>query len=85
MTILKHSHGVGFTARNFPNFHLLQRNDQFWLWLVGAAILVLRHGGCIRVTELPAATATPRVEATLIGESDRVRITAGNLTDHDVL
>jgi dihydropteroate synthase len=85
VTILKHGHGVGFTARDLPNFHLLQRDDQFWLWLIGTAILVLWHGGCIRVTELPAAAATPRVEATLIGESDRVRITAGNLTDHDVL
>ena len=76
--------GVGLATGDLPYFLLLQHYDQFRLGLVGAAIFIFRHRGGIRVTELAAATSTPRVEASLSCECDSMCITACYLDYADI-
>ena len=82
--ITHHCNGVGLATGNLPNFLLLQHYNQFRLRLVGAAIFIFRHRRCIRVTELTAATTTPRVEASLSCECDRMCIATCDLNYADI-
>mmetsp|Transcript_66130 Transcript_66130/g.191584 ORF Transcript_66130/g.191584 Transcript_66130/m.191584 type:complete len:212 (+) Transcript_66130:1233-1868(+) len=53
--------------------------------LVRAAILVLRHLGCLRVPELTTSATTPTVQQAFSRQGHRVRIAARDLHDARVL
>lgn len=74
-----------FAARHFLDLMILQVLDHLRLGLIRAAVLVFRHALRVRVTQLTAATSTPRVEAAFLSQGHGVRITACNLNDLDAL
>ncbi len=59
VTLVKHSHCMGFAARYLLHLHLAKSYDQFGLWLIRTAIFVFRHTARIWVSKLTASTATP--------------------------
>jgi len=79
MALGKDGDRVRFTTGDFLDLHLAQSDNKLRLGLVRAAVFVLGHAARVRVAQLAAATATPRVKASLICKSDRVRVAASNL------
>ncbi len=84
IAILKDGDCVCLSAGDLPDLLLFEYDDEFGLGLVGAAVFVLGHGGRVRVAQLPATPASPRVEAPLRRQSHRVRVSTGDLDYSDV-
>ncbi len=85
MTLAEDGNSVSFTTRDLLDLHLAKGNDQLWIRLVGAAIFVLGHAWRVWVSQLAAATATPRVKTTLVGQGNSVCVSTGDLNDFDRL
>lgn len=79
VTLGQHGNCVRLPAGNFLYLHLAQSYDQLRLWLVGAAILILRHAGGVGVTKLATTTSTPGVEPALVCKGHGVGVATCDL------
>jgi len=75
---------VSLSTGNLFHFVAFQRHYKFGLWLVRAAVFILRHRSGVGVTQLTTATAAPGVESALIGKSNRVSIATCDLHYFDI-
>ena len=74
VTVGEDCYCMSLATGDLSHFLLLEDYYEFRLGLIGTAILILRHSTSIRVSELSAATSTPRVQPALLCKCDSMRI-----------